>query len=263
MVCQLHAILLKGFAKEDMVEYAGTIRRRTGTASGEVYTQRSDDEPVHFYPLPEGLDDKFHNVVERHSIHVKNIQKQANREDTTYIFKCAAWLLYEIVALHPFYDGNGRICRLLANHVLSLITPFPVTIYHKNSPDRNRDHYIQAIIHCQENSDKGPGKLATMLVEGAYIGWKELFRYLKSGDLLGIPLLGPIVVQQSDMDNIPNKVKRLCHSRCISEEDEKKMLTSVLEAVKSADTTNITDADQHLRTIIELIGMNVQIDIYP
>ena len=41
----------------------------------------------------------------------------------------AAWLLFKVVDVHPFIDGNGRMCRLLANRVLAMIFPFPVPIY--------------------------------------------------------------------------------------------------------------------------------------
>ena len=43
-----------------------------------------------------------------------------------FIFKRAARLLFDFVDAHPFGDGNGRTCRLLANYDISLITPFPV-----------------------------------------------------------------------------------------------------------------------------------------
>ena len=177
---------------------------------------------------------------------MKCIKKQATLEETIIIFKCAAWLLYEVVSLHPFYDGNGRICRLLANHVLSLITLFPVTIYHANSTDRNRDDYIQAIIQGRDNPEEGLGKLASMLIEGAYIGWKELFRYLESGGLIGKHLAGPIVIQKSNRVSIPIKVKRFCHNKGISEKTEREMLANVLKSVESTDTSRITNPGQYL-----------------
>ena len=254
VVCDLHAILLKGLKTDD----GGQIRKKTGNREGEVYVEYQGK--LHTYPSPEVVEHKLYNIVDRHNIHMKGIKKQTtSRENTIYIFKCAAWLLYEVVSLHPFYDGNGRICRLLANHVLSLITPFPVTIYHKNSADRNRDVYIQAIIYCRENPDKGPGKLAAMLIEGANIGWKELFRYLESGGLLA----GPIVIEKSSKSDIPNKVERFCRCKNIPEE-AKSMLASVLAAVESADTSCIiSDQGQFLEIKLDFNDMCVQLHVYP
>ena len=31
-------------------------------------------------------------------------------------------------------------------------------------------------MHCREHPEEGPGKLAAMLVESAWHGWKELFK---------------------------------------------------------------------------------------
>ena len=60
--------------------------------------------------------------------------------------------------------------RLLANYVLSLVTPFPVPLYHTNWED-----YVDAMVHCQEQSEEGLQKLVAMLVEGARQSWNRLF----------------------------------------------------------------------------------------
>ena len=128
-----------------------------------------------------------------------------------------------------------------------------------DSTDRNRDDYIQAIIQCRDNLEEGLGKLASMLVEGAYIGWKELFRYLNSR------LASPIVIEKSDKDNVPNKVELFCRNKEISEEAKEKLLAEVLSAVESADTSGIVNPGEYLHLSIPLDhnGMCVQIDLYP
>ena len=258
VVCDLHAILLKGLQTKD----GGQIRKKTAHRDGEVYTEYQGK--VHVYPRPEVLEEMFYSIVDRHNIFMKGIKKQETLEETI-VFKCAAWLLHEIVSLHPFYDGNGRICRLLANHVLSLITPFPVTIYHANSTDRNRDDYIQAIIQCRDNAKEGLGKLASMLIEGAYIGWKELFRYLESGGLIAGKQLAscPIVIEKSDKNDISIKVKRFCRSKGISEDQAEELLDDVLKAVKSVDTSGITNPGQYLQIELKHNDICVLIDIFP
>ena len=134
---------------------------------------------------------------------LKNKYSQDTNDYTALLFKCAARLLFSFVDAHPFGDGNGRMCRLLANYVLSQITVFPVGLYHKSRPERSgRDDYIEAIIHCREHPEEGPGKLAAMIVESAWHGWKELF---VGHCVRTLSYIRPILVQLSDPEKNEKK----------------------------------------------------------
>ena len=63
---------------------------------------------------------------------LSSIEKNS-QEEVDHVFKCASRLLFDFVDTHPFLDGNGHMCRLLASYVLNLITPFPVSLYRTNS----------------------------------------------------------------------------------------------------------------------------------
>ena len=159
-VCDIHAILL-----QDLHRAPGKIR------DCDVYT-RTEDGSIHMYPPPTVLEEQFYSIIDRHNIHMNGLKRLQNpQQRVEYVFKCAAWLLYHLVSLHPFSDGNGRTCRLLASYVLSSITPFPVSTCH-NDPLSSRRDYVRAIIHCREHPEEGPAQLASMLLEGAYLGWK-------------------------------------------------------------------------------------------
>ncbi|XP_012559882.1 uncharacterized protein LOC105846064 [Hydra vulgaris] len=57
-------------------------------------------------------------------------------------------LFYEILTIHPFADGNGRACRLLAAYGFMLYgTPFPVTL--TSGHKRSRRHCIQSISYAR------------------------------------------------------------------------------------------------------------------
>ena len=119
-----------------------------------------------------------------------------------HVFKCAARLLFDFVDTHPFGDGNGRMCRLLANYVLMLITPLPVGLYYTNSSGQK--DYIDAIVQCQNHLEEGLCDLAALLVEGAWNGWKTFFKtleYRKS-------CVGPIVVKVSKLEKVRENVGR-------------------------------------------------------
>ena len=97
--------------------------------------------------------------------------------------------------------------------MISLITPFPVRLYHSKHSNRSgRGDYIKAIIQCREHPEEGPRELATMLVEGAWQGWNCLFANLKQLQLSVERLrrIGPIIIQKSRSDEVGERVKRVC-----------------------------------------------------
>ena len=69
-------------------------------------------------------------------------------------------LFGNIINIHPFEDGNGRICRLILAHVLIQMKCclFPVIL--SSFHGRDRRHYIRAVKRCNEN----PSMLYTMIV---------------------------------------------------------------------------------------------------
>ncbi len=166
LVCDIHEIVLK-----DLHSKAGKIR------DCHVYT-KLEDGGIHLYPRPSIIEARFYCIIDEHNIHMEALSGgedkfQNAQERVKYVFKCAAWLLFNLVSLHPFPDGNGRTCRLLASYVLSsFVTPFPVSVCHSHEQSSRTD-YISAIVRCRENSKEGPTELASLLLEGAYLGWER------------------------------------------------------------------------------------------
>lgn len=58
---------------------------------------------------------------------------------------------FDLVSIHPFADGNGRVSRLMMNHIL---------IYHGHSPaivhKLSRDEYISSIKETRSLESKDP-----------------------------------------------------------------------------------------------------------
>ncbi len=162
-VCEVHGVLMK-----DLHRDAGKIR------CTKAFTTWNG---VHFYPEPEKIEGQLYALVDRHNIYVEKLPQKYSREEVEYIIKCAARIMFHFVDTHPFGDGNGRTCHLLANYVLTLITPFPVSIYHTDSTEGiSREDYVDAIVQCRDHPEEGPCDIAAMLVEGVWKGWKNLFR---------------------------------------------------------------------------------------
>ena len=78
-------------------------------------------------------------------------------------------LFGSIINIHPFKDGNERICRLILAHVLIQMKccPFPVLL--SSFHTRGRRHYIQAVKRYHEN----PSMLYTLIVVSLVRTWNN------------------------------------------------------------------------------------------
>jgi len=128
-------------------------------------------------PIEDSEESQFRDSAECNQQNVNNKNNNNNNKDsseyTRFIFKCAAELMVRFVSLHPYGDGNGRMCRLLANYVVGLITPFPVSPYSNKENRSSEKDYIDAIHRWRKNEEEGPHDLAAMLVEDAWHRWRE------------------------------------------------------------------------------------------
>ena len=164
-----HKILL-----EDIEECRGEIRKKN------VWT--TWNFKYHDYPPHEVVEAKFYALIDHYNICIESVGQLdvESEEYTAGVFKCAARLMFDFVDTHPSVDGNGRMCRLLANYVLRLITPFPVAIYRSDESRSARGDYVSAIVRCRDYPEEGPCALAAMQVEGAWYGWKKLIAFVKN-----------------------------------------------------------------------------------
>ena len=77
----------------------------------------------------------------------------------------AADLFYKMITLHPFADGNGRLCRLLLSYALMRAGfPFIVTLssFHRKS----RNHYMMAIFEGRRTGKLH--QLRTLILTSAF-----------------------------------------------------------------------------------------------
>ncbi len=218
----VHKVLL-----EDLHRCCGTIRKT------ETYT--SWDDGPHVYPDPERVEGLLYALIDHHNISMESLPKDINSlEYATKVFKCAARLLFDFVDTHPYGDGNGRMCRLLANHITGLITPFPVSLYHKRGDRSDRKDYINAIVRCRNNPSEGPRELAAMLVEGAWHGWKKLLQNVESQPKTSVVVRKSLIEGENyvlyKIQHIKNDIEY--RSPGISIE---KLVSKTIEAVKKAD----------------------------
>ena len=76
-------------------------------------------------------------------------------------------MLVNIINIHPFQDGNGRICRLILAHVLiqmkCCLFPLILSSFHRHG----RRHYIRAV----RMFDRKLSMLYTMIVRSLIHCW--------------------------------------------------------------------------------------------
>ena len=81
----------------------------------------------------------------------------------------AAANLFGNINIHPFEDGNGRICRLILAHVLMqmkcCLSPVVLSSFHR----RGRKHYIRAVTIF----DRKPSMLYIMFLKSLIHCWDK------------------------------------------------------------------------------------------
>ena len=224
-ICAIHRELLNEIRTD-----AGSLR------TIDAYN-RLPNNSFNFYAKADVAQAKLHSIVLHHNIHMDaytQLSKEWSQNDKfVFLIKCAAWLLFNFVEVHPFSDGNGRMGWLLANYVLSLINPFPVHLYefHDISKRDRQEHFIEAISICRKNPKDGPRDLAALLVEGIWSGWSKCTKALELRQSASSTVT--VVIQKSKLDELVTRVKDVGIARMlgISEDEAVKLVREMVERV--------------------------------
>lgn len=90
--------------------------------------------------------------------------------------EAATELFYDVVSLHPFEDGNGRLGRILLSYALERMgTPFPVLLTTGHS--RSKNHVINALkIKDKHYHHDG---LFAIVASSLADQWQSFFNYIR------------------------------------------------------------------------------------
>ena len=168
----LHQIILKDVPRKKVFSETPpepgefSKERRFTTYNEEDYEyQRPEDMTKAVYKLL----DVYNPLFERCTKH--GLDKYENYYN---LFRLCSWLLFELLDLHPFPDGNGRLCRILGSYLLSFFSPFPTPIYNVWTQS-SKDDYMNALVDARKSRKRHPCALASMIIECSYHGWKNFF----------------------------------------------------------------------------------------
>ena len=77
-------------------------------------------------------------------------RKRINQKDILSVYNLSFWAHYELVTIHPWADGNGRMSRLLMNLIQWEFGIIPSKVLKEDKAE-----YIQALVDSHENDDTG------------------------------------------------------------------------------------------------------------
>lgn len=79
---------------------------------------------------------------------LNELRKNINPNDIPSVYKLSFWAHYELVTIHPWVDGNGRMSRLLMNLLQWEYGLIPSKVLKEDKAE-----YIQALIDSREKDD--------------------------------------------------------------------------------------------------------------
>ena len=161
---QAHGILMNGAVDEKkMPVAAGVFRDHPCHAGNHAYPE---GDPVVLERSLQRMLDEFNDA--------------AAASDGTVLTKLQAStkLFYDVITLHPFQNGNGRLCRIIFAFAMAKMGfPFPVqlTTGHKSA----RKHYMKAILLSRRGDMRELNTTALMSLEYGLCNFLENVRLAK------------------------------------------------------------------------------------
>ena len=116
------------------------------------------------------------------------------QRETMHPIAAATYLFYEMITVHPFLNGNGRICRLLmAWSLMKDGFPFPVSF--SSGHNKCRKHYLHAIDAARKPVYGHRGELNTMLL----VSMERVFgNYLENKRLLNLSVRSSVLQEENE-----------------------------------------------------------------
>ena len=160
-----HSILMKDL-------YTDTDENYSKINAGE-YRQCSMIADTHTFPPHESIPGVVKKIVDNYESFIQQ------EHEPIWL---AAWLLYEVLTIHPFMDGNGRVSRLLWCYSLMREgLPFPVIPFPEHSKAYKK--YINCIVKDRNSVQPPPCEcknLTSLTLISITMTWKNFMLNLKS-----------------------------------------------------------------------------------
>ncbi len=148
-VCNLHYELFNGVR-----DHAGKCRNKD---YGEEFLVFGPNRSVAAGDVPDRLQEHF-DVTRKLFDQLDSFQK--NIQFIQEVIKVSAYIHAELIRIHPFRDGNGRVSRLVMNYILR---KYNLPLLPMNVP---KQEYIDTLNHYYKTKDIEP--LCELLIRVYY-----------------------------------------------------------------------------------------------
>jgi Fic family protein len=157
LIKECHLILTNGIQL-----YQGNNQRYQGMYRTEVVGAANTN-----FVVPKFIPKAMHDFLEELNTRLAQAEADKNLDP----FFLAAFACEKFVNIHPFRDGNGRICRLILNAILMRYAGVVVPI---GEHDQERREYMEMAMRASDEMT-GPGELARLTLRKS----REALKYLK------------------------------------------------------------------------------------
>lgn len=136
----------------------------TPVEAGEFRTTARHSGTGYIYPDATSIEPSLTKIVAAYNSSI------GSARSATAAAAVAARLMYDLVTLHPFQDGNGRLCRLVVAYALMASgTPFAVPLH--NGHHNCRKHYNQVLMYSDRHCNVK--RLALFILECLGYKWRN------------------------------------------------------------------------------------------
>lgn len=148
---------------------------------------------------------------------------QENQNRVLYSFALAAFAQFHFVDIHPFSDGNGRMCRLISKRFVDWVCPVPFPQF-----TVSRDIYLRTVNECRrERPDNTPRPLLVLLLDAAIQHYRRLLQDLTQQSVIAMCACSE------------EELTQLCKEHELPETDTQQIL-STFASTESGDSFDFT-----------------------
>ena len=158
LIKQTHQMMMRGLKNEDGMAINAGLYRLIPVCAG-----------MHAFPSYECIPSGMERIVREYNV---KFSKPHDR------YELASWLHFNVVSLHPFEDGNGRISRLLWCYSLMRDgQPFPAVL--TSGHKRSQKHMVLCLKRDRDLLVGRNSHLTTLTVMSVKQAWEDYFASLE------------------------------------------------------------------------------------